>query len=146
MQLELEACFEKVSWMLRYHNREALDCPQEEYPASLLPTPPPSYINNLQSRLIKERNGIFPASLKKILETKHPLSVRHPAPETSVQPDDVIGEHRAGKNSPSSQCDPLPRRAAVDTGQRNPERRHSCPQSVRGRRNPKRRELLLKPV
>ena len=55
-----------------------------------------------------------------ILKTKYPLPVRRPAPETSVQPDDVIGEHRAGENSPSSQCDPLPRRAAVDTGSEEP--------------------------
>ena len=116
MQLELEACLEEVSWMIRCHNCEALDCPQEEYPARLLPTPPPSYIGNLQSRLIKTRKGIFPASLKMILKTKYPLPVRRPAPETSVQPEDVIEEHRAGENSPLSQCDPSPRRAAVDTG------------------------------
>ena len=103
MQLELEACLEEVSWMLRCHNCEALDCPQKEYPAKVLPTPPPSYIDNLQSRLMKARKGIFPASLKMILKTSYPFPVRHPAPETSVQPDDVIGEHRAGENSPSSQ-------------------------------------------
>ena len=68
MQLELEACLEEVSWMLRCHNCEVLDCPQEEYPARLLPTPPPSYIDNLQSRLIKARKWIFPASLKIILK------------------------------------------------------------------------------
>ena len=56
-----------------------------------------------------------------ILKTNHPLVIRHPAPETSVQPDDdVIGEHQAEENSPSSQCDPLPRRAAVDTGSEEP--------------------------
>ena len=120
MQLELEVCLEEVSWMLRCHNCEALDCPQEEYPARLLPTPPPSYIDNLQSRLIKARKAIFPASLKIILKTKYSFPVRRPAPETSVQLDDVIGEHRAGENSPSSQCDPLPRRAAVDTGSEEP--------------------------
>ena len=120
LQLELEACLEQVSWMIRYHNCEALNCPQEEYPASLLPTPPPSYIDNLQSRLIKARKRIFPGSLKMILKTKYPLPVRRPAPETSVQPDDVIGEHRAGENIPSSQCDPSPRRAAVDTGSEGP--------------------------
>ena len=121
MQLELEACLEEVSWMRRCHNCEALDCPQEEYPARLLPTPPPSYIDNLQSRLIKARKGIFPASLiKVILNTKYPLSVRRPAPETSVQPDDMIGKLRVGENSPSSQCDPSPRRAAVDTGSEEP--------------------------
>ena len=120
MQLELEACLEEIGWMLRCHNCEALDCPQKEYPARLLPTPPPSYIDNLQSRLIKAREGIFPASLKMILKTKYPLPVRRPAPETSVQPDDVIEEHRAEENSPSSQCDQSPRRAAVDTGSEEP--------------------------
>ena len=121
MQLELEACLEEINWMIRCHNCEALNCPQEEYPARLLPTPPPSYIDNLQSRLIKVRKGIFPASLKMILKTNYPLPVRRPAPETSVQPDDVIEEHRAGENSPLSQCDPSPRRAAVDTGSEEPE-------------------------
>ena len=120
LQLELEASLEEVSWILRCHNCEALDCPQEEYPARLLSTPPPSYMDNLQSRLIKARKGIFPASLKMILKTKYPLPVRRPAPETSVQPDDVIEEHRAGENSPSSQCDPSPLRAAVDTGSEEP--------------------------
>ena len=55
-----------------------------------------------------------------VLKTKYPLPIRRPAPETSVQPDDVIGEHRAGENSPSSQCDPSPRRTAVDTGSEEP--------------------------
>ena len=116
MQLELEACLEEVSWMLRCHNCEALDCPQEEYPARLSPTPPPSYIDNLQRRLIKARKEIFPTSLKMILNTKYQLPVQHPAPETSVQPDGVIGEHRAEENNPSSECDPSLRRAAVNTG------------------------------
>ena len=44
MQLELEACLEEVSWMLSCYNCEALDCLQEEYPARLFPTAPPSYI------------------------------------------------------------------------------------------------------
>ena len=120
MQLELEACLEEVCWMLRCHNCKVLDCPQEEYPARLLPTPPPSYIDNLQSRLIQARNGIFPASLKMILNTKYQLPVQRPAPETSVQPDGMIGGHRAGENSPSSECDASPRRAAVDTGSEEP--------------------------
>ena len=120
MQLELEACLEEVSWMLRCYNCETLDCPQEEYPARLLPTPPPSYIDNLQSRLIRARKGILPASLKMILKTEYQLPVLRPAPETLVQPDSVIGEHRAGENSPSSECDPSPRRAAVDTGSEEP--------------------------
>ena len=106
--------------MIRCHNCETFNRPQEEYPARLLPTLPPSYIDNLPSRLIKARKGIFPASLKMILKTKYPLPVRRPAPETSVQPDDEIGEHRAGENSPSPQCDPSPRRAAVDTGSEEP--------------------------
>ena len=143
MQLELEASLQEVSWMLRCHNCEGLDRPQEEYPARLLPTPPPSYIENLQSRLIKARKGIFPASLKMILKTKYPLPVRYPAPEISVEPDDVIGEHRAGENSPSSQCDPSPRRAAVDTGSEEPGTPPQSPAintgSGPGHREPKRK-------
>ena len=115
MQLELEACLDEVSWMLRCHICEVLDFPQEEYPARLLPTPPPSYIDNLQSRLIQARKGIFPASLKMILNTKYQLP-----PETSVQPDGMIGEHLARENSQPSECDPSPRRAAVDTGSEEP--------------------------
>ena len=53
MRLELEACLEELSWMVRCHNCEALICPQEEYPTTLLPTPPPNYVGNLQSRLTK---------------------------------------------------------------------------------------------
>ena len=82
--------------MLRCHNCEALDCPQEEYPARFLPTPPPSYIDNLQSRLIEVRKEIFRHLFEMILKTSYPFPVRRPAPETSVQPDDVIGEHRSG--------------------------------------------------
>ena len=120
MQLELEVCLEEINWIIRCHNCEALNCPQEEYPARLLPTPSPSYIDNLESRLIKVREGTFPASLKMILKTNYPLPVRRLKPETSVQPDDVIAEHRAGENSPSSQCDPSPRRVAVNTGSERP--------------------------
>ena len=32
----------------------------------------------------------------------------------------MIGEHRVGENSPSSECNPSPRRAAVDTGSEDP--------------------------
>ena len=134
MQLELEACLEEVSWVLRCHNCEVLDCPQEEYPARLLPTPPPSYIDNLQSRLIRARNGIFPASLQMILITKYQLPVQRPAPETPVQPDDMIGEHRAGENSQSSECDPSPRRAAVDTGSEEPGTPQESPAISKGSR------------
>ena len=52
--------------------------------------------------------------------TKYPLPVQRPAPEASVQSDGVIGEHLAGENSPSSECDPSPRHAAVDTGSEEP--------------------------
>ena len=117
--------------MIRCHNCKVLNCPQEEYPARLLPTPWPSYIANLQSRLIKVRKGIFPAFLKLILKINYPLPEQRPAPETSVQPDDVIGEHRTRENNPSSQCDPSQRRAA-SIRRRNPERRHGRPRSIRG--------------
>ena len=69
MQLELEACLKEVNWMIRCRNCEAFNFPQEECPARLLPTPPPCYIDNLKSRLIKVRKGIFTASLKMILTT-----------------------------------------------------------------------------
>ena len=127
MRLELEACLEEVSWMLRCYNCEVLDCPQEEYPARLLPTPPPSYIDNLQSRLIRARRGTFPASLKMISKAEYQPSVLRPVPKTSVQPDDMIREYRVGENSPSSECDPSPRRAAVDT--RSSEEPGTPPQS-----------------
>ena len=106
--------------MVRCHNCEALNCPQEEYPARFLPSPPPNYIDNLQSRLIEVQKGIFPPSLKMILKTYYHLSVRYPAPKTSVQLDNVIRGHRAAENSSQSQCDSSPRRAAVDTGSEEP--------------------------
>ena len=59
MQLELEACLEEVSWMIRCYNCEVLGCPQEEYPARLLPAPPPSYEDNLQSGLIRAQKVYF---------------------------------------------------------------------------------------
>ena len=37
-----------------------------------------------------------------------------------MHPDGVIGEHRAGGHSQSSECDPSPRRATVDTGSEEP--------------------------
>ena len=120
MQLELEACLEEVSWSIRCYNCEVLGCPQEEYPARLLPTLPPSYEDKLQSRLIMAQKGIFPASLKMILKSEYQLPVLRPVPEISVQPDSVIGEHRAGENSTSSECDPSPRRAAVVTRSEEP--------------------------
>ena len=108
MQLELEACLEEVSWLIRSYNCEVLGCSQEEYPARLLPTLPPSNEDNLQSRSIRAQKGIFPASLKMMLKSEYQLPVLRPAPEISVQPDSVIGEHRAGENSTASECDPSP--------------------------------------
>ena len=55
------------------------------------------------------------------LKTYYHLPVRRPELKTSVQPDDVIRGHRAGDNSPQSQCDPSPRRTAVDTGSEEPK-------------------------
>ena len=115
MQLELEACLEEVSWSIKCYKCEVLGCPQEEYPARLLPTLPPNYEDNLQNRLIMAQKGILPASLKMILKSEYQLPVLRPVPEISVQPDSVIREHRAGENSTASECDPSPRRAAVIT-------------------------------
>ena len=132
MQLELEACLEEVSWLIRCYNCEVLGCPQEEYPARLLPTLPTNYEDNLQSRLIMAQKGIFPASLKMILKSEYQLPVLRPAPEISVQPDSVIGEHRAGENSTSSECDPSPRRAAVVTRSEEPEMPPHSPAIITG--------------
>ena len=63
---------------------------------------------------------ILPPSLKMILKTYRHRPVRCPAPKTLMQPDDVIGGHWAGENSPQSHCDPSPLRAAVDTGSEKP--------------------------
>ena len=132
MQLEPEACLEEVSWSIRCCNCELLGCPQEEYPARLLPTLPPNYEDNLQNRLIMAQKGIFPASLKMILKSEYQLPVLRPVPEISVQPDSVIGEHRAGENSTSSECDPSPRRAAVVTRSEEPETPPHSPAIITG--------------
>ena len=55
-----------------------------------------------------------------ILKSEYQLPVLRPVPEISVQPDSVIGEHRAGENSTASECDPSPRRAAVVTSSEEP--------------------------
>ena len=57
MQLELEVCQEEIIWMVICHNCEALNRPQEEYPARPLPIPL-NYIDNLHSRLIKVQQGL----------------------------------------------------------------------------------------
>ena len=106
---------EEVSWSIRCYNCEVLGCPQEEYPARLLPTLPPSYEDNLQNRLRRAQKGIFPASLKMILKSEYQLPVLRSVSQISVQPDSVIGEHRAGEYSTASECDLSPRHAAVVT-------------------------------
>ena len=100
MQLELEACQEEINWMIRCHNCGALNCPQEEYLARPLPIPM-NYIDNLKSRLIKVKKGILPPTLKMIMKTYYPPPAS-PEPQTpeTVQPDDAIGGHRDGYNSP----------------------------------------------
>ena len=115
MQLELEASLEEVSWSIRCYNCEVLGYPQEEYPARLLPTLPPNYEDNLQNRLRRAQKGIFPASLKMILKSEYQLPVLLSVSQVSVHPDSVIGEYRAGEYSTASECDLLPRHAAVVT-------------------------------
>ena len=115
MQLELEACLEEVCWSIRCYNCEVLGCPHEEYPARLLPTLPPNYKDNLQNRLRRVQKSIFPASLKMILKSKYQLPVLRSVSQVSVQPDSIIGEHRAGEYSTASECDLSPRHAAVVT-------------------------------
>ena len=78
MQLELEACQEEIIWRIRCHSCEALNRPQEEYTTRPLPIPP-NYIDNLQSRLIKIKQGVLPPTLKMILKTRYYL----PTPTTS---------------------------------------------------------------
>ena len=58
--------------------------------------------------------------MKTILKSEYQFPVPRSVPEISVQPDGMIGEHRAGENSPSSEFDPSPGRAAVDTGSEEP--------------------------
>ena len=132
MQLELEACLEEVSWSIRCYNCEVLGCPQEEYPARLLPIYPPNYEDNLQNRLIMAQKSMFPPSLKMILKSEYQLPVLHPVPEIYVQPDSVIREHRAGENSTSSECDPSPRRAAVVTRSEEPDTPPPSPAKITG--------------
>ena len=50
-----------------------------------------------------------------ILKSDNQLPVLRSVPEISVQPDSVIGEHRAGENSTTSEYDPSPQRAVVVT-------------------------------
>ena len=115
MQLELEACLEEVCWSIGCYNCEVLGCPQEKYPARLLPTLPPNYKDNLKNRLRRAQKDISPASLKMMLNSEYQLPVLRSVSQVSVQPDSVIGEHRAGEYSTASECDLSPRHAAVVT-------------------------------
>ena len=114
MQLDLEACLEEVCWSIRCYTCKVLGCQQEEYLARLLPTLPPNYEDNLQNRLRRAQKGIFPASLKMILNSEYQLPVLRSVSQVSVQPS-VIGEHWAGKYSTASECYLSPRHAAVVT-------------------------------
>ena len=126
MQLGLKACLEEVSWSIRCYNCEVLGCPQEEYPARLLPTLPPDYEDNLISRLRAAQKGILPASLKMILNSDYQLPVLRSVSQVSVQPDSAIGEHRVEQHSTASECDLSPRHAAVVT---RSEKRETPPTS-----------------
>ena len=89
-----------------------------------------------------------------ISKKNHHPPVRSPAPETSVQPDDVIGEHRVAEDTHRHSV--IHRRDAprLIRGQRNPKSRNGRPRSVRGQdpehREPRRKRRknfsLLKPV
>ena len=115
MQLELEACLEEVRWSITYYNCEVLGCPQEEYPARLLPTLPPDYEVNLTNRLRAAQKGILPASLRMILISDYPLPILRSASQVPVQPDSVTEKHRVEQVSTASECDLSPRHAAVVT-------------------------------
>ena len=84
--------------MIKCHNCEAINRPQEEYPARPLPIPP-NYIDNLHSILIKVQQGVLPPTLKMILKTRYNLLAPTTSPRT-VKPDDVMRGHRNGVNSP----------------------------------------------
>ena len=115
MQLELEACLEEVRWSITCYNCEVLGCPQEEYPARLMPTLPPDYEENLTNRLRRAQKGILPASLRMILNSEYPQSVLRYGSQVPVQPDSVTEEHRVEQVSTASDCDLSPRHAAVVT-------------------------------
>ena len=115
MQLELEACLEEVRWSITCYNCEVIGCPQEEYPARLLPTLPPDYQDNLINRLSAAQKGILPVSLKMILNSAYKLPVLRSASQVPVQPDSVTEEHRVEQVSTASECDLSPRHAAVVT-------------------------------
>ena len=115
MQLELEACLEEVRWSITCYSCEVLGCPQEEYPARLMPTLPPDYEENLTNRLRRAQKGILPASLRMILNSDYPQSVLRYGSQVPVQPDSVTEEHQVEQVSTASECDLSPRHAVVVT-------------------------------
>ena len=106
MQLELEACLEEINWMIRCHNCEALNNPQEDYPAKPLPIPP-NYIDNLQSKLIKVKNGVLAQfsqwSSRPIISFQH---VQHPKPQKQCSPMMRWGDIGTGRTSYRSVHEP----------------------------------------
>ena len=100
MQMELEACLDEIDWMVRCHNCEAFNCPQEEYSPRPLPIPL-NYIGNLQSRLVKIKKSILPLTLKMTLKTYYHFSARQAlVTSPAVQPDDMMWRHRDGEHNP----------------------------------------------
>ena len=85
--------------MIKCHNCEALNRPQEEYSVRPLPIPP-NYIDDLHSRLIKVQQRVLPPTLKMILKTRYNLPEPTTSPRTVQPDDDVIRGHRDGENNP----------------------------------------------
>ena len=46
MQMELEACLDKIDWLIRCNNYSAYNCSEEKYPLRPLPIPP-DYVDKL---------------------------------------------------------------------------------------------------
>ena len=134
MQLELEACLEEVRWSITCYNCEVLGCPQEEYPARLLPTLPPDYEVNLTNRLRAAQKGILPASLRHLYFVMDHKSQCSP---TMLQ-GNIGWNITARRQSAIYRRDtPWPLR-----DQRNSKRRQSRPRSVRASIDPEYRRLL----
>ena len=145
MQLELEACLEEVRWSITCYNCEVLGCPQEEYPARLLPTLPPNYEDNLLNRLRRAQKGIFPASLKMILNSDSHYLYFVMYHKSQCSP--TVLQRNIGSNKSARRPSAIYRRDTPRSlrGQRNSKRRQSRPRSVRDSINPEYRRLL-KPI
>ena len=142
MQLELEACLEEVRWSITCYNCEVLGCPQEEYPARLLPTLPPDYEVNLTNRLRRAQKGIFPVSLKMILNSDFQLPILRRHHKSQCSPTMLQGN--IGWNTSARRQSAISRRDTPRSlrGQRNSKRRQSRPRSVRASIDPEYRRLL----